>query len=406
MHTSHTPFTQEKAQLVWLTQSMSDPAASASGDPAASASVDGLDALLLSAAAEPCPSLFDGLKKERALQELIRCGARVNARASNASNSTPLHVAAAARPCAPSCVKLLLEAHASVDAVDVRGSACHAALDQLRNPSDFASAEETFLVLLDAGADLRAAKDALARLERQWWAPTAEDAQAAFGPLCRQLEMLNPGMQLQTRLKAYMRGSVPPVSRCVDTSFTCVYQERPWSESSHRFCPPVMREVILMLLLASRRRKEGDAGWLPPELWQLCFRHMHRDWIDSAELRESRKAWEERMQRDEWERMRHELCLLNPMSLGGASRTPSSAATQPGACARASYYPDVSADGWDAQTIGHGPGLGFTFRGPQHPRSMARGAVDSDDDSDVDHVSISSGSGSDWEDASARIIRR
>ena len=51
-----------------------------------------------------------------------------------------------------------------MDAVDVRGSACHAALDQLRNPSDFASAEETFLVLLDAGADLRA-KDALARLD-------------------------------------------------------------------------------------------------------------------------------------------------------------------------------------------------------------------------------------------------
>ncbi|KOO32611.1 fibrinogen-binding, partial [Chrysochromulina tobinii] len=64
-----------------------------------------------------------------------------------------------------------------------------------------------------------------------------------------------------------------------DANHFYLYLERPWSESAHRYAPPVLRQVVRMLLLSSRRKSVGDCGYLPQELWLGVFRCMHRDWV-------------------------------------------------------------------------------------------------------------------------------
>ena len=56
----------------------------------------------------------------------------------------------------------------------------------------------------------------------------------------------------------------------------------PLSLSPHRYAPPVLRQVVRMLLLSSRRKSVGDCGYLPQELWLGVFRCMHRDWVGAS----------------------------------------------------------------------------------------------------------------------------
>jgi hypothetical protein len=178
------------------------------------------------------------------------------------------------------------------------------------------SAEETFMQLLDSGASTKDAINAVHSLQysARHCRATAEEQSAEETVIANRIFIAHR-TALCERLRRYAKGQVPAVSLSADLQFPALYAERPWSESSHRFCPPQMREVILMLLLASRRLIVGDALFLPPELWVACFRFMNRDWIDSVGLREARRKREERERIEEWQRMRESLCLLNPAPL-------------------------------------------------------------------------------------------
>ena len=119
--------------------------------------------------------------------------------------------------------------------------------------------------------------------------------------------------RITARIRHYLAGTLPP--HCTGASarhadlaslpdacreegtgvLPSCYEARPWSETSHRFCPPTMREGLFMLLLASHRRREGDACCLPSELWRKIFSHMHRDWLDDP----WRRAREEERARQE-----------------------------------------------------------------------------------------------------------
>ena len=52
--------------------------------------------------------------------------------------------------------------------------------------------------------------------------------------------------------------------------------------SPRRYAPPVLRQVVRMILLSSRRKSVGVCGYLPQELWLSVFRHMHRDWVRAS----------------------------------------------------------------------------------------------------------------------------
>lgn len=246
---------------------------------------------------------------------------------SNAKGETPLILAAKARS-AP-CVELLLRAKADLSATDADGSS---ALHHAASLED----EASLLLLVDAGADPTVAnedgKDVLALLERHdmaTLAPVFEHYRLAY--LRRQA--------IATRLRAYLAGVVPPYhaeeavavfaeerlsgdeqrlrqphlqgsdsvvasaaatgAAWEDTHALELYRSRPWAETSHRYCPPCMREAICTLLLASQRREEGDACCLPSELWLQVFHKMHRDWFDDDCERRRRAAVRERKQRAE-----------------------------------------------------------------------------------------------------------
>lgn len=80
-------------------------------------------------------------------------------------------------------------------------------------------------------------------------------------------------LAMALRLASYVSGELPSLSA------PRYYAQRPWSEQSHAFMPPVFRHIVWLLLLQARRLQEGDAGYLPTELWVLILRHCHRDWF-------------------------------------------------------------------------------------------------------------------------------
>ena len=67
--------------------------------------------------------------------------------------------------------------------------------------------------------------------------------------------------QAAARLVAYSEGTLPSISH------PACYAERRWSERCHVHFPPCFRHVILLLLLASNRREEGEVCCLPSEMW-------------------------------------------------------------------------------------------------------------------------------------------
>ena len=179
------------------------------------------------------------------------------------------------------------------------------------------------LLLLDHGADLHVedadGKDALALLERHDIARLTQ----SFEHYRIEYERRT---QIASRIQLYQAGQVPPYHAASDSSSVqgddgegedacgpssrrgcgrgagndaectaaddalSLYRGRRWSETSHRFCPPCMREAIRTMLLASNRRMEGESCCLPAELWLHVFRHMHRDWFDDADERRRRHA--------------------------------------------------------------------------------------------------------------------
>ena len=216
----------------------------------------------------------------------------------------------------PACVRTLLVAKADLSLTDSDG---RSALHHAASLYD----EATLLLLLDHGADLHVedadGKDALALLERHDIARLTQ----SFEHYRIEYERRT---QIASRIQLYQAGQMPPYHAASDSSVwrattararmraglraveaaaaalgmtrsapppmtpcRCTVWRR-WSETSHRFCPPCMREAIRTMLLASNRRMEGESCCLPTELWLHVFRHMHRDWFDDADERRRRHA--------------------------------------------------------------------------------------------------------------------
>ena len=261
---------------------------------------DVTDSLLLSSA---------GNGKRNEVVGALHLGANVNARQAD-TNHTPLMLAAKAA--SPPTVSFLIAAKADLTAIGAEGSALHMALAS--------GCEEAALLMLDAGLDpfIEAVTDpdageehAIACIERE----VAAISNAAPISISVHSTLLKDRRAMCARLRSYIRGTLPPAllprGGAGPGEVPQFYAERKWTEAAHKYCPAAYREAVLSLLLASNRRKEGDAGWLPPELWLHVLRHTHRDWFDSDELRGQRREWEERQKRLEWEEMQRSLSLLN-----------------------------------------------------------------------------------------------
>lgn len=243
----------------------------------------------------------------------LRCSLAMCPR-SNPKGETALILATKARS-AP-CVRTLLVAKADLSLTDSDG---RSALHHAASLYD----EATLLLLLDHGADLHVedadGKDALALLERHDIARLTQ----SFEHYRIEYERRT---QIASRIQLYQAGQMPPYHAASDSSSVegddgegedacgpssrrgcgrsagndaectaaddalSLYRGRRWSETSHRFCPPCMREAIRTMLLASNRRMEGESCCLPTELWLHVFRHMHRDWFDDADERRRRHA--------------------------------------------------------------------------------------------------------------------
>ena len=201
-----------------------------------------------------------GGKSEQVLGAL-RSGASVHT--TNEEGETALLLAAKAR--SASTVRVLLRAGADVHTyVSGKGTALHVAAGL--------EDETTCLELLDYGADPHQPNhdglSAIALMRADHMEPYARS-------FAHYHEAWTRRKQAASRLASYCDGTLPSLY------WPPCYLERGWSESSHRYFPPEFRQVVKMLLLASHRRTEGEAAYLPSELWLHVFRQTHRDWIPS-----------------------------------------------------------------------------------------------------------------------------
>ena len=191
----------------------------------------------------------------------LRSGADVHT--TNEQGETALHLAAAAR--SASTVRVLLCAGADVHTyVSHKGTALHVAASL--------EDEASCLELLDWGADPHQPNhdglSAIALMRADHMEPYARS-------FAHYHEAWTRRKQAASRLAAYCDGALPSLF------WPPCYLARGWSESAHRHFPPEFRQVVRTLLLASRRRTEGEVACLPTELWFHVFRQMHRDWIPS-----------------------------------------------------------------------------------------------------------------------------
>jgi hypothetical protein len=168
--------------------------------------------------------------------------------------------------------------------VHLAGTACGTALHAAAAAED----EEAIVLLLDAGADpyhrssgVRDEKiegrDALTILE----AHHMED----FLHFAHYREAFERRKVKAARYVSGQLGASVCTMPWAEGGGPAFYRGRPWSETSHRYCPPVFREVVRTLLLASRRRSPGEVCCLPAELWTKVFRNFDRDWFQDPASR-------------------------------------------------------------------------------------------------------------------------
>ena len=221
-------------------------------------------------------------RNARLVSSALSMGADINVR-HPATGDTPLILAAMKQ--SYDCVSLLLRwggpegrpgfrGTLDVDAVGETGTALVAAAD--------AGHEELCVLLLDAGANPHAryplehdteskrGKDMFGLIRAEHY-----DALASVG-LAHYVIEVQRRKEVLARVRSYVTGTL----RCSDALPPCYHPaNRPWTELSHRYSPPALREAVMSLLCASRRRTEGEPCCLPPELWRAVFRHMDRGWI-------------------------------------------------------------------------------------------------------------------------------
>ena len=180
---------------------------------------------------------------------------------------------AAHRGCSQ-CVRLLIDAKARLDATSTRGTtALHEACD--------ASNEEVALLLIGAGCNPEL-KNLQGRSALDVLQKTASLQSAARKGLLPGF-LSGGGRQRReaaTRIQLLLRGQLPTSLELAGSGGQpAFYDTLRWTEKSHRYMPPQLREAVLLLLLHSRRCLPHHAGWLPPDVWGNVFRFMHRAWI-------------------------------------------------------------------------------------------------------------------------------
>jgi hypothetical protein len=200
----------------------------------------------------------------------LQRGADVNIR--NAQGETPLVLAVRAH--SEACVSLLLAAGADVHLRTPSGeTALHVAAA--------AGDEQLCLRLIDAGHEPHSA-DSSGRTPVDLMRADSMEELRVFAHYA---ERHDARKRAAKRLLAYVDGALPSVCSSVrffagdDLRAWSFYAGRAWTERSHRYAPPALREAIFSLLLTSRRRAEGEVCALPRDLWVQIFRCMDRDWI-------------------------------------------------------------------------------------------------------------------------------
>mmetsp|Transcript_101332 Transcript_101332/g.257721 ORF Transcript_101332/g.257721 Transcript_101332/m.257721 type:complete len:345 (-) Transcript_101332:121-1155(-) len=204
--------------------------------------------------------------KHEAMIGALRHGAELNH--VNAEGESALILATKAG--AKDCVRLLLLGGIDMSiSAPATGTALHLAAR--------AGHEEMCLMLIDAGDDhgrLDAEGKSFVELMRK-------DSLAQFEVFAHMAEEYALRKRAAERLRLYVAGRLPSVY-APDGGRNC-YIARPWTERSHRYTPPALREVVMMLLVDSWRR-QGESTCLPPDVWVRIFLYMHRDFICETDL--------------------------------------------------------------------------------------------------------------------------